>query len=139
MEARLCSTVALRAALYPNAVRSAVHHQGTCGKHERSSQLPTSVSGKQCIGYFGAAEGQHTRITPVWNIVPHFKVGVKETPLPKVPLGTAVVRGCWHSRPTAWFSSPSQCKPCNGWISLEYSPLISACYHMLNLGTYNYT
>ena len=28
---------------------------------------------------------------------------------------------------------------CNGWISLEYSPLISACYHMLNLGTYNYT
>ena len=98
MEARLCSTVALRAALYPNAVRSAVHHQGTCGKHERSSQLPTSVSGKQCIGYFGAAEGQHTRITPVWNIVPHFKVGVKETPLPKVPLGTAVVRGCWHSR-----------------------------------------
>ena len=98
MEARLCSTVALRAALYTNAVRSAVHHQGTCGKHERSSQLPTSVSGKQCIGYFGAAEGQHTRITPVWNIVPHFKVGVKETPLPKVPLGTAVVRGCWHSR-----------------------------------------
>ena len=42
--------------------------------------------------------GQHTRIAPVWNIVPHFKVGVEESPLPKVPLGTAAVRGCWHSR-----------------------------------------
>ena len=67
-------------------------------KNERSSQLHASVSGGRCRGYFGAAEGQHTRIAPVWNIVPHFKVGVEESPLPKVPLGTAAVRGCWHSR-----------------------------------------
>ena len=72
--------------------------KGLAEKKVRSSQLHASVSGGRCRGYFGAAEGQHTRIAPVWNSVPHFKVGVGESPLPKVPLGTAAVRSCWHSR-----------------------------------------
>ena len=72
--------------------------KGLAEKTKDLSQLHASVSGGRCTGYFGAAEGQHTRIAPVWNIVPHFKVGVEESPLPKVPLGTAAVRSCWHSR-----------------------------------------